>query len=177
MGVHLTLIITTAFLHTSGIFFIFQPCINSRHLWWVVGWLASHFVSQRKCEHYWLNCATFWGKCDHYIASHFVWHAHSVICSLFPLVRKTSDRSGQNRLSNEPLHPTKTETESQTKNDAEQWATPSTNQNRKRIRQKNATSHFIHPTKTERESEIDTAKGDYAMSHSIQPRPRNRNCS
>ena len=117
------------------------------------------------------------GKCDHYIASHFVWHAHSVICSLFPLVRKTSDRSGQNRLSNEPLHPTKTETESQTKNDTKQWATPSTNQNRKRIRQKNATSHFIHPTKTERESEIDTAKGDYAMSHSIQPRPRNRNCS
>ena len=74
------------------------------------------------------------GKCDHYIASHFVWHAHSVICSLFPLVRKNSDRSGQNRLSNEPLHPTKTETESETKNDAEQWATPSTNQNRKRIR-------------------------------------------
>ena len=31
--------------------------------------------------------------------------------------------------------------------------------------------HSIHPTKTERESEIDTAKGDYAMSHSIQPRP------
>ena len=65
-----------------------------------------------------------------------VTHAESVICFLFPLVRKTSDRSGQNRLSNEPLHPTITETESQTKNDTKQWATPSTNQNRKRIRQK-----------------------------------------
>ena len=81
------------------------------------------------------------GKCDHYIASHFVWHSHSVICSLCPLLRKTSDRSGQNRLSNEPLHPTKTETESETKNDAEQWATPSTNQNRKRIG-KNIVYHF-----------------------------------
>ena len=119
--------------------YIFQPCINSRHLWWVVGWLASHFVSQRKCEHYWLNCDTFCVTqenatitlrrilCD----TRILWFALCALCWEKPVtdLAKTDSamshsiqpKQKQNHrqkmiLSNEPLHqPTKTERESDKK--------------------------------------------------------------